>query len=144
VTLPARISVITLGITDLERSVRFYEALGWRHSPSSVESEIYWFTTVDSVLGLWPHEKLGADANVPTGELPSQFRGMTLGINVESDEEVDAAMQDAIAAGATVLRAPEPTDYGGYRGYFADPDGHIWEIVRANFRVTPEGKLDLD
>jgi uncharacterized protein len=136
--------VITLGITDLERSVRFYEALGWKRSASSVEGEIYWFTTVDSVLGLWPHDKLGADASVPTGELPDEFRGMTLGINFATNEEVDAAMSDAIAAGARVLQPPEPTDYGGYRGYFADPDGHVWELVRANFRITPEGKLDLD
>lgn len=143
VPLPARISVITLGVTDLERSVRFYEALGWRRSARSIEGEIYWFATADSVLGLWSHDKLAADANVPN-DGPPDFRGVTLAINFESDEEVDAAMRDAIAAGASVVKPPEQTDYGPYSGYFADPDGHVWELVRANFPLRPDGSLDID
>ena len=135
--------MITLGITDLERSVRFYEALGWKRSASSVEGEIYWFTTVDSVLGLWPHDKLGADAMVPAEEPPG-FRGVTLAICLESEDAVETAMRDALAAGASVVKPPERADWGGYSGYFADPDGHLWELAyNPHFVLTEEGQLDL-
>src|SRR5215211_2848667 len=96
--LPARISIITLGVRDLQASVRFYQALGWRRSSAS-NDEISWFITADSALGLFPHDELAEDAQVPAGE-PGGFRGVTLAINLSSPEEVDAAMKAAEAAGA--------------------------------------------
>ena len=133
---------MTLGVADLERSIRFYEALGWRRSPASIEGEICWFTTVDSVLGLFPHDALAADVGVPADE-PSRFRGVTLAINLESNEAVQTMMDEAAAAGATVVKAPQRAEWGGISGYFADPDGHLWEFVHTNFAMTPEGRLDL-
>ena len=134
--------MITLGVSDLERSIRFYEALGWKRSPRSVEGVIAWFATADSVLGLFPHDELAADANVPA-DPPPDFRGVTFAINFESDEEVEEAMREALAAGASVVKPPEHTEAGPFSGYFADPDGHLWEVVHANFQLTPEGRLDL-
>ncbi len=133
---------MTLGVSDLERSVRFYEALGWRRSTASIEGEIYWFTTADSVLGLFPHDELAKDANVPAEKAPG-FRGVTLGINLESNEAVEIMMKEALAAGASLVKPPQRAEWGGHSGYFADPDGHLWELVHTNFGMTSEGRLDL-
>jgi predicted lactoylglutathione lyase len=141
-TIPARISIITLGVRDLAASVRFYEALGWRRSTVS-NDEIAWFITADSVLGLYPHEEMAADATVPAGE-PGGFRGVTLSINLGSPAEVDAAMDTAVAAGARAVKPPQKVFWGGYSGYFGDPDGHLWELAHnPNFAHTPSGQLDL-
>ncbi|MBP0450023.1 MULTISPECIES: VOC family protein [unclassified Kitasatospora] len=139
---PARISIVTLGVADLDASARFYEALGWRRSSAS-SPEIVWFRTADSVLGLFPHDELAADAGVPpTGE-PS-FRGVTLAVNLESPELVDAALKTAVAAGATVVKPPTATSWGGYSGYFEDLDGHLWELAHNPFfPFTEDGSLDL-
>ncbi len=141
-TIPARISIITLGVRDLAASVRFYQALGWRRSSES-NDDISWFVTADSALGLFPHDELAADAMVPAGE-PGGFRGVTLAINLGSPAEVDAAMQAAVAAGASVVKPPQKVFWGGYSGYFADPDGHLWELAHnPNFQLTASGQLDL-
>ncbi|WP_327681711.1 VOC family protein [Kitasatospora sp. NBC_00458] len=139
---PARISIVTLGVADLDESARFYEALGWRRSSVS-SPEIVWFRTADSVLGLFPHDELAADAGVPAGGEPS-FRGVTLAVNLESPAQVDAALETAVAAGATVVKPPAPTSWGGYSGYFEDPDGHLWELAHNPFfPFTADGSLDL-
>jgi uncharacterized protein len=143
VGIPARMSIVTLGVSDLQRSIRFYEALGWRRSTASTGEVIAWFTTADSVLGLFPHDELAADAKVPAEEPPG-FRGVTLAICLESDDAVDSAMQEALAAGARLVKQPERADWGGYSGYFADPDGHLWELAHnPHFTLTSEGRLDL-
>ncbi|GJF30778.1 glyoxalase [Kitasatospora sp. NE20-6] len=139
---PARISIVTLGVADLARSVAFYEALGWRRSSAS-SPEIVWFRTADSVLGLFPVDELAADAGVPSGGEPS-FRGVTLAVNLESPETVDAALAAAVEAGATVVKPPAATSWGGYSGYFEDPDGHLWELAHNPFfPFTADGSLDL-
>ncbi|MFF2039815.1 VOC family protein [Kitasatospora sp. NPDC058170] len=139
---PARISIVTLGVADLDRSTRFYEDLGWRRSSAS-SPEIVWFRTADSVLGLFPHDELAADAGVPGGGEPS-FRGVTLAVNLESPELVDAALKAAVDAGATVVKPPTATSWGGYSGYFEDPDGHLWELAHNPFfPFTEDGSLDL-
>ncbi|MCD0480985.1 VOC family protein [Streptacidiphilus sp. ASG 303] len=141
-TVPARISIVTLGVSDLEASARFYEALGWQRSGAS-SAEIVWFRTADSALGLFPAEELAADAGVPS-EPESAFRGVTLAINLEDDAAVDRAMEGAVAAGATVVKPPKHTSWGGYSGYFEDPDGHLWELAHnPGFPLTAEGRLDL-
>jgi uncharacterized protein len=141
-SIPARISIITLGVRDLAASVRFYQALGWRRSSASNE-EITWFVTADSALGLFPHGALAEDAQVPAGE-PGGFRGVTLAVCLGSPAEVDEAMAAAAAAGARVVKRPEKVFWGGYSGYFADPDGHLWELAHnPSFAFTPQGQLDL-
>ncbi|MFI9271702.1 VOC family protein [Kitasatospora sp. NPDC052896] len=140
--VPARISIVTLGVADLDRSSAFYSALGWERSSAS-SPEIVWFRTADSALGLFPVDELAADAGVPAGGEPA-FRGVTLAINLESPQAVDAALAVAVAAGATVVKPPAATDWGGYSGYFEDPDGHLWELAHnPGFPFTPSGQLDL-
>ncbi|MER5865408.1 VOC family protein [Kitasatospora sp. NPDC002040] len=139
---PARISIVTLGVTDLAASTAFYQALGWSRSSASNDS-IVWFRTADSVLGLFPTEELAADAGIPATGEPS-FRGVTLAVNLESTAQVDAALALAVEAGATVVKPPAATEWGGYSGYFEDPDGHLWELAHNPFfPFTETGQLDL-
>ncbi|MFE6866816.1 VOC family protein [Kitasatospora sp. NPDC057692] len=140
--VPARLSVVTLGVSDLDRSARFYEALGWHRSAAS-SPDVVWFRTADSVLGLYPHEELAAEAGVPSVGEPA-FRGVTLAVNLESPALVDSALETAVAAGAVVVRPPGATGWGGYSGYFEDPDGHLWELAHNPFFAFAEdGSLDL-
>ncbi|MFE0458980.1 VOC family protein [Kitasatospora sp. NPDC058965] len=142
-SLPARISIVTLGVTDLARSSEFYAALGWQRSAAS-SPEIVWFRTADSALGLFPTDELAADAGLPPGAGEPAFRGVTLAINLESPEAVDAALAVAVRAGAEIVKPPAATDWGGYSGYFEDPDGHLWELAHNPFfPFTAEGQLDL-
>ena len=121
-----RISMITLGVNDLERSVKFYkEGLGFPKMDSP--PEVAFFTLNGSWLGLYGHDALAADACVsPEG---SGFNGFALAHNVESEAEVDKLMEQALSAGATLARAAQKTFWGGYSGYFKDPDGYLWEIA---------------
>ena len=141
-TVPARISIVTLGVADVERSVRFYEALGWERRSSSIEGEIAWFKTADSYLGIFGWQDLADDATMPEPTRGS-FGGVTLAINVESADAVDAALEAAVAAGAALLKPA--TEFGfGYGGYFADPDGHAWEVVfNGGFPVGSDGRITI-
>lgn len=140
--LPARISIVTLAVADLAISAAFYDRLGWQRKASSSDA-IIWFATADSVLGLFPRELLAEDAALPP-EPRAPFGGVTLAINVETEAAVDAALTAAIEAGATLLRPAEKVDWGGYRGYFADPDGHAWEVAHNPFvGFHPDGSLDM-
>ena len=121
-----RISMITLGVQDLERSIAFYEhGLGFPRmdSPPSVA----FFTLNGSWLGLYGHDALAEDATVSAQG--GGFKGVTLAHNVESEAAVDAVVEQAVAAGATLIKKPQTVVWGGYSGYFADPDGHLWEIA---------------
>lgn len=121
-----RISMITLGVEDLERSVRFYgQGLGFprMESPPTVA----FFTLNGSWLGLYGRDALAEDAQVsPQG---SGFNSFTLAHNVESGAEVDRLLAEAVAAGATLVKPGQKVFWGGYSGYFKDPDGHLWEIA---------------
>ncbi len=142
VAVPQRISMVTLAVADLAASADFYERLGWTRSAAS-NDEIIWFPTCDSVLGLYPRPSLAADADLPA-EPRAPFGGVTLSVNVASEEDVDAALADAAAAGATLLRPAGRADWGGYRGYFADPDGHPWEVAHNPFvSFREDGSLDM-
>lgn len=141
-TVPARISIVTLGVHDLSRSIGFYEALGWERSSAS-NDEICWFHTADSALGLFPREQLAEDARLPA-EPRARFGGITLAINVENESAVDEALAAAEAAGGTILKPAERPDWGGYSGYFADPDGHPWEVAyNPFFELDEQGRLRL-
>jgi hypothetical protein len=135
-----RISLITLGVADLPRSRAFYEALGWQGQ--EIE-ETYFVQTGGSAVVLWGRAKLADDAGVPdTG--PAGFGGIALAQNVRSREEVDSIMAAADMVGAKITKPAEETFYGGYAGYFADPDGHMWEIAHnPGFTLEPDGSLTL-
>ena len=127
--------MITLGVRDLAKAVQFYEhGLGFprMESPPTVA----FFTLNGSWLGLYGREALAEDATVPAEGYG--FESIALAHNVSSEREVDAVMQQAVAAGATMVKHPRQTFWGGYSGYFRDPDGHLWEIAyNPHFRVGP-------
>ncbi|MGN6474518.1 MAG: VOC family protein [Mycobacteriales bacterium] len=135
-----RVSLITIGVADLARSRAFYEALGWRGQ--EVE-ETYFVQTGSSAVVLWSRAKLAHDAGI-TDRGADGFGGLALAHNVRSREEVDDIMAAAATAGATVTKPAAETFYGGYAGYFADPDGHLWEVAHnPGFGLEPDGSLTL-
>lgn len=142
VTVPARLSIVTLAVADVSRSVAFYQALGWQRCSSSM-AEIAWFRLTGSYLGLFGAEALAEDAGL-AGASRGAFGGVTLAINVATEDEVDAALAAAIAAGATLLKPATRADWGGLSGYFADPDGHPWEVAfNPGFPLDPEGRIHI-
>jgi len=135
-----RISLITLGVADLARSRAFYEALGWQ---GQEVQETVFFQTGGLAVVLWHQDKLADDAGLPT-RASNDFRGMAIAQNVRSRAEVDEAMKLAATAGATVTKPAAETFYGGYAGYFTDPDGHAWEVAHnPGFRLDVDGSLTL-
>ncbi|WP_425396890.1 VOC family protein [Aeoliella sp.] len=122
----SRITLVTLGVADIAKSREFYERLGWRASSASNESVVF-FQSGGTVLGLYGREALAEDAGIENTH--STFDGVTLATNYNSPEEVDAAFAHAVANGATPTKPPEKVFWGGYSGYYADPDGHLWEVA---------------
>lgn len=137
--VPARISLVTLGVANLAAATSFYEALGWTRSPASVDGEVSFFRTAGAILALWGADELRADAGMPAGPDPQQFRGVALAINCADRDEVDEAIATALAAGGRLHKPATPSDWGGYSGYIADPDGHLIEIAH-----NPGWPLDDD
>jgi predicted lactoylglutathione lyase len=136
-----RISLITLGVNDVALSRAFYEALGWRAAPAS-QTEIVFFQANGLALALFSRAALAEDAEVE--DRPSGFSGVTLAHNVRSEDEVDAVYAAAIAAGGQAVKLPRKTDWGGYAGYFADPDWHLWEVAfNPSFPLDEAGNLRL-
>jgi uncharacterized protein len=123
--VPARITLVTLGVADVARSRTFYRTLGWETAIDMDDFAV--FRTAGSFLALYPIADLSRDIgdDTPT-DAP---RRSALAINVASAEEVDVAIAEALAAGGALLAAPAPAEWGGYTGYFADPDGHAWEVA---------------
>ncbi|MFC7241364.1 VOC family protein [Catellatospora aurea] len=135
-----RISIVTLGVADLPRARAFYERLGWQGQ--EIEQTVF-FQTDGIAVVLWGRDKVAADAGVP--DLGGDgFGGVTLAHNVRSRAEVDEIMAVAAGAGATVTKPAQETFYGGYAGFFTDPDGHVWEIAHnPGFTLSPDGSLIL-
>ena len=124
-TLPPRISLVTLGVSDLDRSRAFYDSLGF---PRAGETEgVAFYRTGGAILSLFPVESLAEDAHVSSER--SGFHGMSLAINLASEAEVDAAFEHVESVGAVILKPAEHVFWGGYSGYFADPDAHAWELA---------------
>ncbi|MCF7982614.1 MAG: VOC family protein [Pseudomonadales bacterium] len=131
-----RISMITLGVTDLEKSIRFYEqGLGLPRMESP--PEVAFFTLNGSWLGLYGRESLADDAGIsPEG---SGFSGIAIAHNVDSESAVDEVLAQAVSAGAKLVKAGQKVFWGGYSGYFADPDGYLWEVAHNSlFWVGPK------
>jgi predicted lactoylglutathione lyase len=143
-TVPAVISLVTLGVGDVRAATAFYEALGLEKSSASVEGEVSFFRTAGGLLAVWGAEELRRDAGAGDLSPAGAFRGVALAINVESRDAVDAAIAHAKTCGATVPRPPAPTEWGGYQGYFADPDGHLWEVAHNPFwPIGADGRPQL-
>jgi catechol 2,3-dioxygenase-like lactoylglutathione lyase family enzyme len=123
----AAISLVTLGVRDVLDSTRFYEALGFQRSEASVDGEVSFFRTAGAILAVWGAAALADDVRIPG--LAGPPAAVSLAINVASPAEVDSAVAVARAAGARVTKEPQATDWGGYHAYFADPDGHLWEVA---------------
>ena len=132
-SIAPRITVVTLGVADLERSIAFYrDGLGWATEgiigTEFPDGAVAFFTLAGGLrLALWPRESLARDAGVAQGA-PSATE-LSLGYNVTAIGEVDRVFSAAVAAGATAVKEPASTLWGGYAGYFADPDSHLWEVV---------------
>ncbi len=124
-----RVSVVTLGVEDLDRARAFYDALGWA-SPSTPEDGVVFFPSGGMVLALWSRTLLAEDSAVTD---PGGWGGVTLAHNVASPAAVDAVLDQAEAAGATIGRRGASTFWGGYSGVFLDPDGHPWEVAHNPF-----------
>jgi uncharacterized protein len=141
-TIPARLGLVTLGVADLDRSVAFYRALGWEQASSSIPGVIQWFRTADTNLGLFPYQDLADDAQIASAERGS-FGGITLAINVERPEDVDAAIAAAVEAGGSILKPGTDASFGR-SGYFADPDGYPWEVAyNRDFPIGDDGRLTI-
>jgi catechol 2,3-dioxygenase-like lactoylglutathione lyase family enzyme len=135
-----RVSLVTLGVRDLDAARLFYEALGWRPAPRPAEDVVF-FQAGPMVLALWGREQLAEDSTVVDG---GGWGGVTLAYNVASPAEVDAVIDEARTAGATIGREPAPTSWGGYSGVFVDPDGHPWEIAHNPYwTLGPGGSVTL-
>ncbi|MGY4291585.1 putative lactoylglutathione lyase [Bradyrhizobium sp. LM2.7] len=126
-----RLTVITLGVSDIRASIAFYDALGFSRRLKATGEAVAFFDTGGPVLALFPWDQLAADVTLPDQPRSSTFRGMTLAWNCRTREEVDTVLAFSVEKGATLLKAAHETNYGGYSGYFADPDGHPWEVVVA-------------
>ncbi len=132
-----RLSLVTLGVADLSRALRFYrDGLGWPTTAADGDG-VAFFNLGGVVLSLYPREKLAEDVMVaPSG---SGFAGITLAHNVASEAEVDEVLRTVAALGATIVKPAQKVFWGGYSGYFADPDGHLWEVAH-----NPFWKVDAD
>jgi predicted lactoylglutathione lyase len=142
VTLPARFSLATLGVRDVRRTTEFYQALGWPLSKASVPGEVSFFDTDGGILAIWGYEDLAKDAGVPTKPgADTGYRGTAYAINLDSPAEVDELLALAVKAGGRITRPAMSTDWGGYNGYFADPDGHLWEVAHnPHWPIGPNGR----
>jgi catechol 2,3-dioxygenase-like lactoylglutathione lyase family enzyme len=123
--------VITLGVGDMRTSIAFYEALGFARKFRATGEAVAFFDTGGSVIALFPWDRLAKDATLPENPRPPGFRGVTLAWNCRTVGEVDEVLQFAVSKGASILKSAHNTEYGGYSGYFVDPDGHPWEVVVA-------------
>ena len=136
-----RVSIVTLGVADLKRSREFYERLGWRRSMANTDG-IAFFQAGGMALALYPRHELAKDANIaPEGH---GFNGISLAYNTRNRAEVNSVLEEAAAAGATVLKPAQEAFWGGYSGYFSDPDGFLWEVAwNPSFSIAGDGSIRI-
>ena len=137
-----RINLVTLGVADIAAARAFYQRLGFVASPAG-NDDVAFFDANGIVLGLFGHDALAQDANVAAQPQPA-FRGVSLAWNAAGEAEVDAIIAHAVACGASLVKAPHKVFWGGYSGYFADPDGHLWEVAfNPFFPLDAAGRIVL-
>jgi len=136
-----RVSLVTLGVADLKRSREFYERLGWRRSMAKAEGVVF-FQAGGMALALFPRQELAKDANVtPQGD---GFRAISLAYNARNRAEVNAVLDEAEAAGAKLVKPAQDAFWGGYSGYFSDPDGFLWEVAwNPSFAMAEDGSIRI-
>ncbi|MDQ6927083.1 MAG: VOC family protein [Actinomycetota bacterium] len=136
-----RLSLVTLGVSDLERALHFYEALGW-HSFNGTADDVVFFQAGGMIVALWHRDKLAGDSAV---EDSGGWGGVTLAYNTRSPQEVDTVIAEARAAGAAIGREPAETFWGGYSGVFIDLDGHPWEVAHnPGWSIGANGAVSLE
>jgi uncharacterized protein len=135
-----RLNIVTLGVADVARAKSFYKKLGLVENAMSSE-HVGFFDINGIVLSLYGHDALADDAKM-AHQPAAKFRGVSLAWNTESPEEVDATLKHAVACGASLIKAGEKVFWGGYSGYFGDPDGHLWEVAHNPF-VTIDANQHL-
>ncbi len=136
-----RVSMVTLGVADLDRSRKFYESLGWRQSLPGTEGIVF-FQAGGIALALFSRANLAKDARI--SDDGQGFSGVSLAYNARSREEVDSVLAEAKAAGAKLLKPAQNAFWGGYSGYFTDPDGFLWEIAwHPAFPIAEDGSIRL-
>lgn len=137
-----RLSIVTLGVTDMATSRAFYERLGWQASGQSNEN-VTFFQAGSVIFGLYGHAALAEDATVKDASAPA-FRGVSLAYNSRDKAGVDAVLEEAKVAGAKIIKTAKEVFWGGYSGYFADPDGHLWEVAyNPFFPIAEDGSISL-
>lgn len=136
-----RLSLITLGVGDLDLSRTFYRNLGWKEGPGS-QDDVVFFQVPGMIVALWDRKSLAKDSTVKD---KGGWGGVTLAINLRDRSQVDAVIEEARFAGATIGREPAETFWGGYSGVFIDPDGHPWEVAHnPDWTVTDSGETRLE
>lgn len=140
-----RLSIITLGVADMARAYRFYhEGLGLPTS-GKADSPIVFFQMQGTTLAIYPREKLAQDVNPNLDAQGGGFSGITIAHNTREKSQVDETLERVAAAGGKILKPAQNTDWGGYSGYFADPDGHLWEVAWAeSWKFHPDGSLVIE
>lgn len=140
-TVPARFSFVTLGAGDVRSLRAFYERLGWKAAKSSAEGEVAFFWLNGTVLGLYDRASLYREMHAEGDPAPAT-RDVSIAINVETPDQVAAVLAEAEAAGATILSPAQQMHWGGVSGYFADPEGHAWEVAHNPFMpLDAEGRI---
>ncbi|MCW1929000.1 VOC family protein [Bhargavaea beijingensis] len=141
-----RINLLTLGVSNMTASLRFYrDGLGFETSVTEDNPGIVFFKNGGTRLALYPLEELEKDIDAAGPQTKSGFSGMTIAYNAKSEEEVDAVMEQACQAGGKVLKKPERVFWGGYSGYFSDPDGYVWEVAYGpNWQFDEQDMLIID
>lgn len=136
-----RVSIITLGVTDLKRSSDFYKRLGWKRSIAKAEGVVF-FQAGGIAVALYPRAELAKDANIaPDGH---GFSGVALAYNTRSRAEVDTVLEEAEAAGARLIKPAQEAFWGGYSGYFSDPDEFPWEVAwNPSFQMAEDGSIRI-
>jgi catechol 2,3-dioxygenase-like lactoylglutathione lyase family enzyme len=136
-----RVSIVTLGVADLNRSREFYERLGWQRSFAKAEGIVF-FQAGGMALALYPRHDLAEDAKISAGG--QGFPGITLAHNTRNRAEVDSVLREAVAAGARIVKPAEEAFWGGYSGYFADPDEFLWEVAwNPGFAIAADGSIRI-
>jgi catechol 2,3-dioxygenase-like lactoylglutathione lyase family enzyme len=136
-----RVSIVTLGVADLKRSREFYERLGWRRAMAKAEGIVF-FQAGGIALALYPRDELAKDARVPPHG--DGFTGVSLAYNARKRAEVDSVLAEAEAAGAKLLKTAQEAFWGGYSGYFSDPDGFLWEVAwNPSFAIAADGSIRI-
>jgi predicted lactoylglutathione lyase len=139
----AHLSLVTLGVSDLKRSIEFYETLGFQRKATKFDG-IGFFQAGACAIAVWPSDQLAEDANAALEGMPQAFRGFTLAWNCHTRSDVDAVLKKVQRMGGLIRKRAQEVFWGGYSGYFADPDGHLWEVAyNPHFSLGEDGQLTL-